>query len=189
MPSKKRLKCLICCQLLCFVLCACSIADELRCPLDYKETIVKYCDVYSVPYGLACAVIRTESSFDTEAKSKAGAVGLMQLMPSTAEEIALRLGEEYVPGSLTEPETSIRYGCFYLRYLYDNLGSNWDTACAAYNAGIGRVKGWLADGGCSDDGVTLRRIPVEETENYIEKIHKFKAKYEELYFKEGENNG
>lgn len=156
-------------------------------PLDYKETIVKYCDEYSVPYDLLCAIIRTESSFDTHAVSSAGAIGLMQLMPTTAQEIADRLGETFDEDKLYEPETNIKYGCFYIRYLYRNLGENWATACAAYNAGIGRVANWLKDTAYSDDGVSLKDIPIEETKNYVERINKFKIKYKELYFNdEGE---
>lgn len=155
--------------------------------MDYKDTIVKYCDEYSVPYDLLCAIIRTESSFDVQAVSSAGAIGLMQLMPSTAREIADRIGETYDENKLFEPETNIKYGCFYIRYLYKNLGENWDTACAAYNAGIGRVASWLKDSAYSDDGISLKHIPIEETKNYVERINKFKIKYKELYFSsEGE---
>lgn len=150
--------------------------------MDYKDIIVKYCDEYSVPCDLLCAIIRTESSFDVQAVSSAGAIGLMQLMPSTAREIADRMGETFVEDKLYEPETNIKYGCFYIRYLYRNLGENWETACAAYNAGIGRVSSWLKDTAYSDDGVSLKNIPIEETKNYVERINKFKIKYKELYF-------
>ncbi len=165
-------------------LSSCTIRNEILYPIEYKDIIVTYCDKYGVPYELACAVIRTESSFNTNAKSSAGAVGLMQLMPTTAEEIAGRLGEEYDESKLMDPDTNIKYGCFYLNFLYRYLGENWDTACAAYNAGIGRVNQWLADSNYSDDGVSLKAIPIEETRNYVEKINKYKIKYKELYFTE-----
>lgn len=178
------------CFLLLFVAVAtssCAVVNETMYPIGYEEYIVKYCDIYGVPYELLCAVIRTESSFDANAKSSAGAMGLMQLLPSTAEEIALRLKEEYNPDMLLDPETSIRYGCFYLSYLNRYLGGDWGTACAAYNAGIGRVKSWLEDDEYSDDGITLKKIPIKETENYVKRINEFKVKYKELYFtNEGE---
>ncbi len=161
---------------------SCTIRNEALYPFDYREYIEKYCDEYSVPYELASAVIRVESSFDKDAVSKAGAVGLMQLLPSTAEELAGRMGEEFVEEDLKSPETNIKYGCYYLSYLYRNTGENWDTACAAYNAGIGRVKAWLADEKYSDDGRTLKEIPIEETKDYVNKINKYKVKYKELYF-------
>lgn len=179
--NKKHLACFLI-ALICIVLNSCTIKNEIMYPLEYKDTIITYCDAYSVPYELVCAVIRTESNFNVDAKSSVGAVGLMQLLPVTAEEIAWRLGEEYTEEKLTEPETNIKYGCFYLSYLYRNLGENWDTACAAYNAGIGRVKGWLEDKAYSDDGVTLKAIPFDETRSYVEKISQYKVKYKELYF-------
>lgn len=151
-------------------------------PLDYRDFIVKYCDEYSVPYDLLCAIIRTESSFDANALSSAGAIGLMQLLPSTAREIADRMGESFEKVKLYDPETNIKYGCFYIRYLYRNLGENWDTACAAYNAGIGRVLNWLSDPSYSKDGISLFNIPIQETKNYVEKVNKYQIKYKELYF-------
>lgn len=163
---------------------SCGISDEVKYPLNFKEYIIEYGDKYHIPYELLAAVIRTESSFDENAVSPVGAVGLMQLMPSTAEELASRLGEDYTTVDITDPKTNIAYGSFYLRYLYRNLGENWDTACAAYNAGIGRVSGWLKDESYSDDGVTLKNIPIKETRNYVKRINQYKEKYKELYFSE-----
>lgn len=189
MLSKNTVKAILFLGLTSVVLsfCSCTIVNETLYPLDYKECIIMHCDTYNVPYELVCAVIRTESSFDAEARSGAGAVGLMQLLPETAEEIASRLGEKFDTSMLSDPDTNIRYGCFYLSYLYRYLGGNWDTACAAYNAGIGRVSTWLKDANYSDDGVSLKYIPIDETRNYVEKINEYKIKYKELYFvSEGE---
>ncbi len=168
-------------------LSACGIADEVKYPINHKELIIEYGDKYEIPYELLAAVIRTESSFDENAVSPVGAMGLMQLMPTTAEEIATRLGEDYSAVDITDPETNIAYGSFYLKYLYRNLGENWDTACAAYNAGIGRVSGWLKDKAYSEDGSTLKNIPIEETRNYVKRINEYKIKYKELHFSEEES--
>lgn len=167
---------------LCLTLCACGFVDKTLYPLNHRELIEEYGDKYGIPYELLAAVIKAESDFNERAKSSAGAVGLMQLMPSTAEEIAWRLGEDFEAVDITDAKTNIAYGSFYLNYLYRNLGEIWETALAAYNAGIGKVKGWLEDTEYSDDGKTLKAIPIAETENYINRISKYKEKYKELYF-------
>ncbi|MBQ3081780.1 MAG: lytic transglycosylase domain-containing protein [Clostridia bacterium] len=174
--------CVILSFLVAFSFVACGFIGKTIYPLNHEELIRNYCDKYDIPYELLAAVIYTESGFDEKAVSRVGAVGLMQLMPSTAEEIAGRLGVEYNEDMLTDPETNIAYGSFYLRYLYRNLGENWDTACAAYNAGIGKVMGWLDNEEYSDDGVTLKSIPIDETRNYVQRVNKYKEKYKELYF-------
>ena len=71
---------------------------------------------------------------------------------------------------IADPETSINFGCYYLRHLID-LYKNTDTALAAYNAGMGNVNGWLEDKEYSDDGVTLKYIPFPETRSYVRKVN------------------
>lgn len=136
-------------------------------PLRYKEEILLYSDTYSVPADLVCAVIYAESGYDPNAVSPAGAVGLMQLLPGTAEEIAGKLSIDNY--DLCDPETSINFGTYYLAYLYKLLG-DWNTVAAAYNAGIGNVKLWLADTEYSADGITLIKIPFRETAAYVKRV-------------------
>lgn len=161
---------------------ACKAIEKCLYPLEYEEYIYKYCDLYDIPYDLLAAVIKAESDFEHDAVSRVGAVGLMQVLPATAEEMAKRMGLEYDVDTLTDPETNISYGSYYLAYLYKNLGNNWKTACAAYNAGIGRVKSWLDSKEYSEDGKTLKSIPFEETKNYVKEIEKNREKYTKLYF-------
>ena len=81
---------------------------------------------------------------------------------------------------LLDPEISIKYGCALLRVLlneYDNLA----TAVCAYNAGMGNVTSWLSDPAYSEDGVTLKEIPFEETRLYVQKVLQYKETYEKLY--------
>lgn len=136
-------------------------------PLRYKDEILLYADTYSVPADLVCAVINVESGYDPDAESSAGAVGLMQILPNTAEEIAWRLDIEAY--NLLDPATNIRFGTYYLSYLYGVFG-NWETAAAAYNAGIGNVTNWLSDLEYSADGITLIKIPFTETASYVRRI-------------------
>ena len=122
-------------------------------PLKYSEYVEKYAKQYEIPETLLYSVIKCESSFDPEAKSRAGARGLMQLMPKTFEEMARRLGEEYKEELMFDAETSIRYGSYYLDYLY-NIFGDWRLVLAAYNGGMGNVDEWLKNPEYSDDGIT-----------------------------------
>ncbi|MPN57676.1 Soluble lytic murein transglycosylase [bioreactor metagenome] len=126
------------------------------------------------------AIIHVESGNREDAVSEKGALGLMQLMPDTAEWIAGKLGETYNQDSVCEPYTNIRYGCWYLDFLFSRFSST-DTVLAAYNAGHNAVRNWLSDPEYSDDGVTLKRIPYTETEQYVEKVDRAYDKYKALY--------
>lgn len=156
---------------------------ESMYPREYSEYVTLYSEKYSVPESLVYAVIRTESSFNPDAVSHVGAQGLMQLMPDTVDWLSRLLDEDAPTGAITDPETNIKYGTYYLRHLYDRF-DNWDTAIAAYNAGHGRVTKWLQDKNYSDDGITLKVIPIEETKNYVNKISDAENQYKEIYYGE-----
>lgn len=151
-------------------------------PPEYQGFVKEYSEKYGVPENLVYAVMKTESNFVSSARSNAGAVGLMQIMPDTFKWLTYdclreRLGE----GMLYNPETNIKYGIYYLAMLYDMYG-NWDTALAAYNAGPGNVDEWLNDPEYADEeSNTLKKIPYKETRNYIKKINKALDNYNELY--------
>ncbi len=150
-------------------------------PEEYRTYVEKYSHQYGMPEELVWAVIKVESDFDSSAESSAGAVGLMQLMPATFEEITNhRLKEGFDIGMRYDPETAIRYGTYYISYLYERY-ENWNTALAAYNAGLGNVDEWLQDPAYSKDGKTLQDIPYKETRNYVKKVNKALSKYERLY--------
>lgn len=124
---------------------------------------------------LAYAVMKAESNFEESAVSSAGAVGLMQLLPSTAQFIAERSGIPFLPERLFDGEYNTRLGCAYLAYLLERFEE--ETALAAYNAGEGTVQGWLSDPRCSEDGRTLFQIPYAETRRYLKKISFFRKIY------------
>lgn len=151
-------------------------------PTEYQEYVEKYSEMYGVPEELIWAVIKTESGFDSSAESDAGAVGLMQLMPATFNEITnQRLKDGFDIGMRYDPETSIRYGTYYLSYLFARYGA-WDTAIAAYNAGLGNVDGWLANPEYGNEtSGTLHKIPYRETKNYVLKVNKALEMYKKLY--------
>ncbi len=146
---------------------------------EYGEEIGDCSETYDVSEDLICGVIWTESHFDPTAVSSAGSCGLMQLKPSTFAEMRSRM-ELTTDASVFSPEENIRCGTFYLRYLYDMFG-DWDTALAAYNAGLGNVSKWLQDPAYSEDGKTLSAIPFPETEQYLKKVHFAEKLYNYLY--------
>ena len=151
-------------------------------PTEYKSFISEYSEKYGVPENLIYAVIKTESKFDSSAESSVGAVGLMQMMPDTFAWLTNdKLGDRFSAGMLYDPETNIKYGVYYLSWLY-NKYADWDTALAAYNAGPGNVDKWLEDPEISDiESEKLLNIPFKETKNYIKKVNKALQKYESLY--------
>lgn len=152
-------------------------------PQQFSDKVSESCKEFGVEEALVYAVIRTESGFRPDVESPAGAVGLMQLMPSTFEWLQQRLNGEviYSAEELKEPSINIRYGVYFLSYLLDRYGSA-DTACAAYNSGVATVDGWLEDSSCSEDGSTLSKIPYEETERYVKRVDEARDRYLKLYY-------
>ncbi len=130
-----------------------------------------------VPPSLAFAVMKTESNFREDAVSAAGAVGIMQLLPSTAEFVCRREGVVFCPDRLKEGKYNVFLGCAYLKYLLERFRLT-ETALAAYNAGEGTVAEWLKNSAYSADGIALQTIPYPETRNYIEKVKKFRKIYD-----------
>lgn len=151
-----------------------SLSFEKRSyPLRYRAEVNRYGELYSVPPAVIYAVIKVESSFDPYAVSPAGACGLMQLTEDTFLWIRSKIGTE--TDRVFDPDTNIKYGVYYLSYLYGRFG-DWDTAFAAYNAGPNRVASWL------DGEGHLTEIPFPETREYLIRVRQAIIKYEKLYF-------
>jgi soluble lytic murein transglycosylase len=145
---------------------------RLRYPLAYESIVRGHAENYRLDAALLAAVIYQESKFDTEARSEAGAVGLMQLQPETAKGIALRTGgSRFRVDDLTNPEINVRYGSWYLRHLLDKYDDE-RTALAAFNAGQGNVDRWRREG---------KGIAFEETRAYVDRVHELKAIYRDAY--------
>ena len=152
-------------------------SQRVKYPVAYSDLIVKYAHENDLDPFLVMAVIKVESNYVPEAQSNF-AGGLMQLTEETADWNAKDLGvQEY---DYMEPETNIRFGCHYLRYLID-IYSNVDTALAAYNGGMGNVDSWLKQKEYSDDGVSLKYIPFSETRHYVDKVNKNWEQYKNMY--------
>lgn len=162
-----------------------QLAKQLY-PRHYEIYVHQYAREYDVPEPLVYAVIRNESDFDRHAVSSVGAVGLMQMLPDTYVWLAdYHLHEDADPSALTDAKTNIRFGVYYLRWLYDRYGS-WMEACAAYNAGHGNVDRWLKDRTLTREDGTLDpdEIPFGQTRVYVARVGSSYKKYAELYFSE-----
>ena len=158
-------------------------------PLKYTEYIKKSAEEYGLSPCFVAAVINTESGFDPEAVSVDGAVGLMQLLPSTAEWIAGMRGIKYDEDMLRSPEYNIDFGCWLLRYLLDRYDGSVRYAAVAYNAGHGRLESWLANSDYLDENGELAVIPFDETRNYVRRVERAAEEYKERYGEQLEKAG
>ncbi len=147
---------------------------------NYPRPHYKTVSESGLPDSLVYAVIKAESDFDEAAISKAGAIGLMQLMPATAEFICSREKIVFEKERLKEASYNIKLGCKYLSYLCERFPAV-ETALCAYNAGEGTARTWLKDPELSPDGIRLSEIPYSETRAYLKKILKYRKIYENLY--------
>lgn len=159
-----------------------NLAMEKRAyKLNYPNEIIAYADEFGVDRFLVAAIIHCESSNRETAVSPVGARGLMQIMPDTGEWIASKLDvADYTEEKLFDPETNIRFGCWYLDYLMDKFNGNRVNVLAAYNAGPGNVSEWLKNEEYSSGG-ELVRIPFPETSQYVQKVQRVYEKYVQLY--------
>ena len=144
-------------------------------PLRYDAIVRAHARNYDLDPAFLAAVIDQESKFRADAKSSAGAIGLMQLQPSTAKGIAIRTGgSKFVFSDLYDPELNVRYGAWYLHHLLTKYG-NERLALAAYNAGQQNVDRWRAEG---------QGIEFAETRAYVDKVERLKGIYRRAYAKE-----
>lgn len=145
---------------------------RMRYPLEYEHLVLGHARNYDLDPALLAAVIFRESRFRAAARSPSGTIGLMQLLPETAQGIALHTGgSRFGVGDLYDPEINVRYGSFYLRRLLRRYGEE-RLALAAYNAGQRNVDEWLAGGG---------GIRFAETEEYVEKVLEARKVYARAY--------
>jgi soluble lytic murein transglycosylase len=159
--------------------------QEIRLPLRHDDIIRQQAKQKNLDPALIAGVIYVESHFRDQT-SHAGAKGLMQIMPSTADYIARKSGgTEFVQGDLATPQINIAYGSWYLRYLLERYHGNTVLALAAYNAGEGKVDEWWR--AAADRGERFRvadHIPFPETRGYVDKVLDARRAYRREYAKE-----
>ncbi|MCD7774803.1 MAG: lytic transglycosylase domain-containing protein [Clostridiales bacterium] len=157
-----------------------NIIETVLYPKTYSEYVEKYAAEYDVSETLLYAVIRTESGFDPESVSSAGARGLTQITEDTFEWLLTKTGDDFTFDDLFNPEVSIKYGAYFLSILANEYTVT-ETAVAAYHAGMGNVSSWLANSEYSEDGITLKVIPISDTDHYVNKVMSAIEKYEQIY--------
>lgn len=151
---------------------------ELRFPLPYAAVVRVNADESGVDPAWIYAIMRQESLFQIDARSPAGALGLMQIMPATGARIASDL-QQPAPDQygLLATDTNIRYGVYYLRQALDGLQGNPLLATAAYNAGPSRVREWLPGEGAIEADLWAETIPYLETRKYVQRVMEYAAIY------------
>ena len=150
-------------------------------PMLYTDLIQTHAAAQGLDPAYVASVIMAESSYRSEAVSSVNAQGLMQIMPSTGEWIAGKFDEEYADGCLFDPETNIKYGCWYLGFLMRRYDGDMCCSSAAYHSGQGTVDGWLKDPQYSADGKTLDVIPGSNADTYVNRILEYYEEYEKIY--------
>lgn len=152
---------------------------EIRFPLAYREAVVQQTSASPINPAWVYAVIRQESSYRATARSPVGALGLMQLMPATGQEMARLLGDNNggTPPLLLQPEINIRLGVRYLQKILADLQNNPLLATAAYNAGPNRVARWLPTTAPLPADLWAETIPYQETRSYVQRVLEYAAIY------------
>ena len=166
------------------VLCGLGILILYRyvAPLPYRPLIWQEAQANHLSPYLVAAVIRVESSYRPDAVSDKGAVGLMQLIPSTAEWASLKADKKVLKkGELLDPATNIHLGSWYLSQLLKSYQGNEVLGLAAYNAGSRNVGSWLSRGLLTSSSQSATEVPFPETKNFVHRVLFLKTLYRALY--------
>jgi soluble lytic murein transglycosylase len=157
-------------------------ARHLYYPLAFDDIIEQHSAQNELDRNLVLAMIRQESAFDPEAKSWAGARGLMQVMPATGREIARRLGLTYNRERLSDPSFSVQLGTAYYKQVRSMFGDDDELSLAGYNAGPYRIKRlWRQAGANAELDRFLETLGLEETKSYVKRVLLFADSYDRLY--------
>lgn len=151
---------------------------NLRFPLAYQDELKKAAEATKIKQTLLYAIARQESAFAADARSPAGAMGLMQLMPATAKQTARKIGVKYRRKDLYKPSSNIRLGSSYLNQLLQRFNGNRAIAAAAYNAGPHRVDRWLKKASPNLElDSWIETIPYRETRGYVQNVLSYSVIY------------
>ncbi|NLW64426.1 MAG: lytic transglycosylase domain-containing protein [Syntrophomonadaceae bacterium] len=155
-------------------------------PMPHQDLVMTYAERYDIDPLLVFSLIKVESRFSPAATSESGARGLMQLMPDTARWAAHQLDmEEFDDSKLTDPETNIKLGCWYLADLTREFNGRLPIVIAAYNAGRGNVREWLLVGIWDGTVENVKQVPFPETRNHIRKVMNEYEIYSMIYRNQG----
>lgn len=157
----------------------------IRFPLAYSEIFMREAKRNALEPAWLYAVSRQESAFTRDAYSPSGAIGVMQLMPTTADYVAKKISFPLnSKAELLQVDTNVKLGAAYLRYLSNKTAGNPVLIAASYNAGPGRVKSWLSNKNLPAVQ-WIETIPVKETREYVKNVITYMGIYRELLGEEG----
>ena len=158
-------------------------AERMLYPRKYEALVEQWADTYDLDPLLVDAFIRTESGFDPQATSTVDARGLMQMTEETFIWLRSKIApdEGLLFANLYDPETSIRFGCYYLHLCMERYNGEVATAAAAYHSGWGTVDALLQMEEHSADGETLQGFPYSQMNHYVKKITSCYARYQRIY--------
>ena len=160
------------------------VVNELTLPLSDASVIREQAAAKQLDPALIAAVIYAETKFEPRTSS-AGAEGLMQIEPETAEFLAkLSGGYRFTTSDLGTPKVNVAYGSYYLRYLLDHYEGNEMLAVAAYNAGLANVDRWVAKAHAEGGALTVSAIPFPETRAYVQRVLEVQKEYRATYAKQ-----
>jgi len=153
-------------------LAVCVRIEEHYFPAKFRLLVKKHAHEHGIDPLLAAAMISKESRFDIKAVSGSSAKGLMQIMPGTGEEIAGKLKvKPYSESDLFDPDTNIRFGCYYMAKMQKEFDADITLALAAYNSGRENVKKWLSSEGNTAENLA-DKYPFTETRNYVRSVRR-----------------
>jgi soluble lytic murein transglycosylase len=153
-------------------------------PLPWRKELEEYSKTQGLDPFLMAGLIRQESEFDARVVSHSNAHGLSQIMPATGRELAQRLGiRGFTRTLLFNPVVNMRMGTFHLKNMFNYFGQRWEEAIASYNAGMGRVGGWLknAPQQYREPSEWVETIPIDETRGYVQSVLRNADFYRRLY--------
>jgi soluble lytic murein transglycosylase len=154
-------------------------------PIYYQKEIKESAEKHNIDPFLIAALIRVETNYKYQLESSKGAMGLMQIMPETANWIAEGAKvQAFKPADLFKPEVNIFLGAWYMNWLTKLYNGNVIYAIAAYNAGQGNVNHWKNNGIWDGRETDLGRIPFGETRHYVQRVLYYYHKYQNLYSKD-----
>jgi soluble lytic murein transglycosylase len=157
---------------------------EIALPLQHEDVIRQQAKEKGLDPTLIAAVIYTETHFAPRTSS-AGAEGLMQITPATADFIAHKSGgTAFTTADLATPQINISYGTYYLRYLLKRFNANLVMGLAAYNGGEGNVEKWVQQAADQGKAFSVADIPFPETRHYVRNVLEAQTRYREQYGKE-----
>ncbi|MFT5681620.1 MAG: soluble lytic murein transglycosylase-like protein, partial [Myxococcota bacterium] len=162
-------------------------ALRLAYPMVRPPELFTHSQAFDIDPFLLMGIMRQESTYQEFVVSHAGAIGLIQVMPSTGARVAALMGEHrYSPGDLENPQVNIRYGAFYLSKLLDRFDGVYPLAVGSYNGGPHNVSRWMRQlGGKVTLAEYVELIQYDETRDYVKKVSGHYARYAALYGPEG----